>query len=72
MDTLHETKDDGHLRCNKSKRKQPSYSFTSKSLALCMIDTWKECMMKISEEVSMVNRQLAEAKGILSYAPTQP
>ena len=29
-------------------------------------------MMKISEEVSMVNRQLAETRGILSYAPTQP
>ena len=37
-----------------------------------MIHTWKECMMKISEEVSMVNRQLAEARVILSYAPTQP
>lgn len=28
--------------------------------------------MKMSEEVSMVNRQLAEASGILSYAPTLP
>ena len=34
--------------------------------------TWKECMRKMSVEVSMVKRQLAAARGTLSYAPTLP